>query len=314
MAYYSGIYLHFEGTAAEADTTQQPRELMYITDSGLMRYKTAAGTDVYLSLEPDITGLWEAVGLSGLRPKDAKLPIASGFGIGVANGVSVSGLFHIRVNDEYNCETQEINRIVLEQQSSGCLGISFKSSNDVWGLYYTDLDADGSKIKLRHLTYSDYTFVEFWQEGTTLFPNNIYIGENNGESFGQLTISHSGPQIALYNNDESDLDGSRKSQLVFRGEDSNPTAGTLGLLAVEHDGAGTDQKGRMTFDLNTGAEGSSPSEAMRLTISGLILSSGVAVQFGDYTVAGTVSASGTIAAKDLNGNTIYLLYSSTEAT
>lgn len=56
MATYSGIYLHFEGTVSEADATQQARELVYVSSSGTMRYKTAGGSYVYLSTEPDASG------------------------------------------------------------------------------------------------------------------------------------------------------------------------------------------------------------------------------------------------------------------
>lgn len=57
MSTFSGIYLNYEGTTSQCNSQQQPRELVYDTTSGLMRYKTEGGDYLYLdSYDPDFTG------------------------------------------------------------------------------------------------------------------------------------------------------------------------------------------------------------------------------------------------------------------
>lgn len=64
MANYSGIYLGFEGTTAECNTTQQPRETVYDNNSGLLRYMTAASGYVYV--QPHLNVITESGGLVGI--------------------------------------------------------------------------------------------------------------------------------------------------------------------------------------------------------------------------------------------------------
>lgn len=54
--YYSGIFLHFEGTTSECDTLQRRREIMYDTASGLLRYKTCSDEIIYVGA--GAAGLW----------------------------------------------------------------------------------------------------------------------------------------------------------------------------------------------------------------------------------------------------------------
>lgn len=55
MASYSGIYLGYEGTTAQCNLKQRPRETVYDTDSGLMRYMTSNSGIVYFNLyDPSI--------------------------------------------------------------------------------------------------------------------------------------------------------------------------------------------------------------------------------------------------------------------
>lgn len=50
MASYSGIYLGYEGTTAQCNLKQRPRETVYDTDSGLMRYMTSNSGIVYFNV------------------------------------------------------------------------------------------------------------------------------------------------------------------------------------------------------------------------------------------------------------------------
>jgi len=65
MAQYSGIYLNLEGTTAEINSLQQPRETAWDTTSGMFRYMDAASGIHYFGGE----SLWTAYGLSGIYYK-----------------------------------------------------------------------------------------------------------------------------------------------------------------------------------------------------------------------------------------------------
>jgi hypothetical protein len=53
MANYSGIYQHYAGTTAQCNAVQQLREIVFIQDSGSLRFKDCSGNYYYLGAKGD---------------------------------------------------------------------------------------------------------------------------------------------------------------------------------------------------------------------------------------------------------------------
>jgi hypothetical protein len=92
----------------------------------------------------------------------------------------------------------------------------------------------------------------------TINPTGVGIGTTNPST--QLELYSMEPYITLKSEDTSNVDGARKSKIVF--EDYNGT--NLGELQISHDGTSADTKGDMIFSTN---DGSNISEAIRINSS-----------------------------------------------
>ena len=115
MAQYSGIYLNLEGTTAEINSLQQPRETAWDTTSGMFRYMDAASGIHYFGGE----SLWTAYGPSGIyykvgnddqvffgHPEDSYISIESwlvsgAFTLGSNANVTVCGSWWEHRDDDF---------------------------------------------------------------------------------------------------------------------------------------------------------------------------------------------------------------------
>ncbi len=99
-----------------------------------------------------------------------------------------------------------------------------------------------------------------------------YIGAKTGtlvasasDIRGDISATDTTPEIVLKNTTETDADGSRDGKITFKGEQSGGEESTLAQIQSSHDGTSDDEKGDLIFKTNDGSDGSSPTEAMRIT-------------------------------------------------
>ena len=71
--------------------------------------------------------------------------------------------------------------------------------------------------------------------------------------------------VTLKNETAEDTDGGRESIVTFQGTQSGNEITTLAQIQASHDGTSDDEKGDLIFKTNDGSDGSSPTEAMRIT-------------------------------------------------
>jgi len=96
-------------------------------------------------------------------------------------------------------------------------------------------------------TFNEFTLVG--QELTTPTINNATLKSN----------------VTLKNDTEQDSDGGRASKIIYQGEQSGGEISTLAEIEASHDGTADDQKGDLIFRTNDGSDGTSPTEALRIT-------------------------------------------------
>lgn len=78
------------------------------------------------------------------------------------------------------------------------------------------------------------------------------------------------PYMNLLNTTAEDLEGGRESRFNFKGTQSGAEISTLARIQASHDGTADDQKGDLIFHTNDGADGSNPTEQMRIDSAGQI--------------------------------------------
>lgn len=83
-------------------------------------------------------------------------------------------------------------------------------------------------------------------------------------SGGDMLFSSEDPSLTLANTTHEDSDGGRESTIAFQGEQSGGEVSLLAQIEAAHDGTADDQKGDLIFRTNDGADGTSPTEAMRI--------------------------------------------------
>jgi hypothetical protein len=81
-------------------------------------------------------------------------------------------------------------------------------------------------------------------------------------TFSSTTLKNN---VTLKNDTHEDSDGGRASKIIYQGEQSGGEISTLAEIQASHDLAADDQKGDLIFRTNDGADGTSPTEAMRIT-------------------------------------------------
>ena len=95
---------------------------------------------------------------------------------------------------------------------------------------------------------------------------NFGIGETSPETLTEW--SSEAPYLTLHNTNHTNADYGRKSELIFKGEQSGGEETTLGKIQVAHDGAADDQKGIMSFKVNDGDDADAPGTAMTILANG----------------------------------------------
>ena len=111
------------------------------------------------------------------------------------------------------------------------------------------------------------------QGGLDIRTSSNYIVLSDGDGNPRLTIDNNGnldigdttTELKLKNTTHEDTDGGRESKITFQGEQSGGEQSVLAQIQASHDGSSDDEKGDLIFRTNDGSDGSSPTEAMRLT-------------------------------------------------
>ena len=80
-----------------------------------------------------------------------------------------------------------------------------------------------------------------------------------------ITATDTTPEVTIINNTHEDTDGGREGKVIFKGQQSGGEESTLAEIQGSHDGTADDEKGDLIFRTNDGSDGSSPTEAMRIT-------------------------------------------------
>jgi len=86
-----------------------------------------------------------------------------------------------------------------------------------------------------------------------------------------VEIDSTAPYVTIKNNTHEDTSGGRESKIIFEGEQSGGEITSLAEIEVSHEGTADDQKGQLILKVNSGAEGASPGESMRIDSSGRLL-------------------------------------------
>ena len=130
--------------------------------------------------------------------------------------------------------------------------------------------------------------------------------------------------ISLLNTTATDSDEARFSYLHFRGTQSGGEETSLASIGAQHDGSSDDEKGELTFRTNSGDNGNSPTERMRITSGGNIgigcADPGTMLQVSDSGDDGTFTVGGNNAGGTgfnityENGGTTYTILKQNYAT
>ncbi len=86
-----------------------------------------------------------------------------------------------------------------------------------------------------------------------------------------VEIGSTAPYVTLKNSTQEDTSGGRESKVIFEGEQSGGEITSLAEIEVSHEGTADDEKGQLILKVNSGAEGASPGEAIRIDSSGRLL-------------------------------------------
>ena len=134
--------------------------------------------------------------------------------------------------------------------------------------------------------YTDGDFIDVYLNGVKLVGGTDYTATNGtdivlttGAAAGdildfvtfnsfQLNAPSFDNSLTLQNATEEDTDGGRESTIIFKGEQSGGEISTLAEIEASHDGTADDEKGDLIFRTNDGADGSAPTERLRIDSAG----------------------------------------------
>ena len=148
--------------------------------------------------------------------------------------------------------------------------------------------ATASQTTFTTTGYTDGQFINVYLNGVRLINGTDYTATNGSdivlttgasasdvldfETFNEFTLVDQTLETptfrtsaTLKNDTEEDTDGGRESTLIFKGEQSGGEISTLAEIEASHDGTADDEKGDLIFRTNDGSDGTSPTEAMRIT-------------------------------------------------
>jgi len=163
-------------------------------------------------------------------------------------------------------------------------------------------NTSGGKVYIGHTTSE-----------TTVQDNLTVTGDlsvTGSAAYGSLGVSHATAAVfTLDNQEHSNSDGARDITFKFTGEKSDGTSvDDMAQILVAHDGSGDDQKGFIDFKTNGGAEGTSPSSALKLsadntaTFSGAIAAGTQAITCGQLNADNLRLDGNVLSSQDSNGN------------
>jgi hypothetical protein len=174
--------------------------------------------------------------------------------------------------------------MLMEDGTVGAPGLAFASDLDTGffrpGANQLAIATNGTErveIGTSEVVFNDGgEDIDFRIEGDTE-PNLFFVDAGNeqigigGAPGTFVEINSTAPYVTIKNSTEEDTSGGRESKIIFEGEQSGGEISSLAEIEVSHEGTSDDEKGQIILKVNSGAEGSSPSEALRVDSSGRLL-------------------------------------------
>jgi len=174
--------------------------------------------------------------------------------------------------------------MLMEDGTVGAPGLAFASDLDT-GFFRpgaNQLAVATNGIERVEIGTSEVVFndggedIDFRIEGDT--EENLFFIDAGNEQIGIggapgtfVEINSAAPYVTIKNSTEEDASGGRESKIIFEGEQSGGEISSLAEIEVSHEGTSDDEKGQIILKINSGAEGSSPSERARIDSSGRLL-------------------------------------------
>ena len=213
---------------------------------------------------------------NGISPDDSVFVVGDGtkfvgesgttartsLGVGAGDGVTLAGLSLGAVVDT-------VNKLVINDIIPNGMRVEYTGAETYWTDYsansITISDAGSQTFKINTVSGGIVPRLVIISEGV-LLGNIGYGGEIAPETLAEY--SSTVPYLTLHNTTEEDGDGGRESRLIFKGEQSGTEETTLARIEVSHDGAVDDQKGKIQFYTNSGADADAPTLALTIASSG----------------------------------------------
>jgi hypothetical protein len=196
---------------------------------------------------------------------------------------TTSGQLKLRnaANDDWVVIQELDGTLLMEDGTVGAPGLAFASDLDT-GLLRPDanqLAIATNGVERVEFGTSEVVFndggadVDFRIEGDT--EENLVFVDAGDERIGLggapgtfVEINSEAPYVTIKNSTEEDTSGGRESKIIFEGEQSGGEISSLAEIEVSHEGTSDDEKGQVILKVNSGAEGASPTERMRITSGG----------------------------------------------
>jgi hypothetical protein len=184
-------------------------------------------------------------------------------------------------NDDWVVIQELDGTLLMEDGTVGAPGLAFASDLDT-GLLRpgaNQLAIATNGVERVEFGTSEVVFndggadVDFRIEGDT--EENLVFVDAGDERIGLggapgtfVEINSEAPYVTIKNSTEEDTSGGRESKIIFEGEQSGGEISSLAEIEVSHEGTSDDEKGQVILKVNSGAEGASPTERMRITSGG----------------------------------------------
>jgi hypothetical protein len=184
-------------------------------------------------------------------------------------------------NDDWVVIQELDGTLLMEDGTVGAPGLAFASDLDT-GLLRpgaNQLAIATNGVERVEFGTSEVVFndggedIDFRIEGDT--EENLVFVDAGNERIGLggapgtfVEINSEAPYVTIKNSTEEDTSGGRESKIIFEGEQSGGEISSLAEIEVSHEGTSDDEKGQVILKVNSGAEGASPSERMRITSGG----------------------------------------------
>lgn len=124
MAVYSGIYKHWEGVESDANTTQEIRELVFLSGVNALRFKDCASNYHYF-YGGGASGLWEAIS----SPSSGIIYRGGGY-VGVGEGLVPLTKFHIQSQNPASATARTLQMEVVDNTADSAPEITLFHDNE----------------------------------------------------------------------------------------------------------------------------------------------------------------------------------------